>query len=129
KAGENYNWMQLRNRSLKNYIPDHYELGYMLVAYGREKYGDEFWKKVTQDAAAYKSLVYPFQKAIKRHAGISYKTFRKNALDYFKDQLIMNDSATASALRTEKYSNEQHPIFNEVGDIIYLKSSFDEIPV
>ena len=129
KTGENYNWMQLRNGSLKNYIPDHYELGYMLVAYGREKYGDEFWKKVTQDAAAYKGLVYPFQKAIKRHAGISYKAFRKDALKYFKDQFNVNDSEVVSASKPEKYSNEQHPIFNEAGDIIYLKSSFDEIPV
>lgn len=129
KTGENYNWMQLRNGSLKNYIPDHYELGYMLVAYGREKYGDEFWKKVTQDAAAYKSLVYPFQKAIKRHSGISYKTFRENALNYFKVQLDVNDSEAVSASKPEKYSNEQHPVFNEEGDIIYLKSSFDEIPV
>lgn len=123
-----YNWMQLRNGSLKNFIPNHYELGYMLVAYGREKYGDEFWKDVTQDAAAYKGLIYPFQKAIKKYAGISYKSFRKDAFNYFKDQLNVYDSITATASKPEKYSNEQYPVFNDDGDIIFLKSSFDEIP-
>jgi hypothetical protein len=53
-AGKHYSYMQLRNGSYKNYIPDHYPLGYMLVAYGREKYGDDFWKNVTADAAAFK---------------------------------------------------------------------------
>ena len=128
EEGENYNWMQLRNGSLKNYIPDHYELGYMLVAYGREKYGDSFWKKVTQDAASYKGLFYPFQKAIKRYAGISYKTFRGNALNYFKDQLNVKDPEGRLFSKSEKYINEQYPTFNEKGEIIYLKNSFDEIP-
>ncbi len=128
EKGINYNWMQLRNGSLKNYVPNHYELGYILVAYGREKYGDEFWKEVTQDAAAYKNLIYPFQKAIKRHAGVPYKTFRKKALNYFKDQFSVNESITASSKKTEKYSNEQYPVFNEEGDILFLKNSFDEIP-
>jgi len=53
-ANKNYSWMKLRNGSYKNFVPDHYELGFLLVSYGREKYGDEFWKNVTQNAAAFK---------------------------------------------------------------------------
>lgn len=60
-----YSWMKLRNGSMKDYIPNHYNLGYLLVNYGREKYGDDFWTKVTTDASAYKGLFYPFQTAIK----------------------------------------------------------------
>ncbi|MEO5781950.1 MAG: hypothetical protein ABIQ07_01685, partial [Ginsengibacter sp.] len=50
QADKNYSWMKLRNGSYKDFIPDHYALGYLLVAYGREKYGDDFWKNVTHDA-------------------------------------------------------------------------------
>ena len=64
-AKKDYSWMKLRNGSYKDFTPDHYRLGYMLAAYGREKYGDDFWKKVTRDAATYKGLFYPFQKAVK----------------------------------------------------------------
>jgi hypothetical protein len=84
QAGKKYSWMKLRNGSLKDFVPNHYYLGYLLVNYGREKYGSDFWTKVTTDASAYKGLVYPFQTAIKKHAGIDYKTFRENALDYYK---------------------------------------------
>jgi hypothetical protein len=68
-ADKKYSWMKLRNGSYKDFIPDHYALGYLLVAYGREKYGDDFWKNVTHDAAAFKGLFYPFQKAIKKYSG------------------------------------------------------------
>ena len=82
---KNYSWMKLRNGSLKDYVPNHYPLGYLLVNYGYEKYGTDFWKKVTQDAAAYKGLFYPFQKAIQKHSGVNYKTFRQQAFDHYKE--------------------------------------------
>ncbi|HKO81887.1 MAG TPA: hypothetical protein VJU78_15885, partial [Chitinophagaceae bacterium] len=47
QAGKKYSWMKLRNGSLKDYVPDHYNLGYPLVNYGYEKYGLDFWSKVT----------------------------------------------------------------------------------
>ncbi|HEY4335656.1 MAG TPA: hypothetical protein VGM89_07155, partial [Puia sp.] len=52
-ADKGYSWMKLRNGSLRDYVPDHYPLGYMLIAYGRERYGDDFWRKVGRDAAAF----------------------------------------------------------------------------
>ena len=41
-AGKNYSWMKLRNGSYRDFVPDHYHLGYMLAAYGREKAGNDF---------------------------------------------------------------------------------------
>src|SRR6185295_13734080 len=41
-ANKNYSWMKLRNGSYKDFVPDHYALGFLLVSYGREKYGDKF---------------------------------------------------------------------------------------
>lgn len=84
QSGKHYSWMKLRNGSLKDYVPNHYYLGYLLVNYGREKYGADFWTKVTHDASAYKGLFYPFQTAIKKYTGINYKAFYSNAFDYYK---------------------------------------------
>jgi hypothetical protein len=83
-TGKNYSWMKLRNGSMKDYVPNYYPLGYLLVNYGREKYGLDFWSKVTKDASAYRGLFYPMQKAIKRYAGVDYKTFRKDAFAYYR---------------------------------------------
>jgi hypothetical protein len=81
---KNYSWMKLRNNSMKDYVPNHYPLGYLMVNYGREKYGLDFWSKVTHDASAFKGLFYPFQRAVKKYSGVDYKTFRTDAFDYYK---------------------------------------------
>ena len=79
KDGKQYNYQQLRNGSYINSIPNHYNLGYLLVHYGYQQYGPDFWKKVIQDAAQYKGLFYPFQKAVKRVSGLSFSQFRAAA--------------------------------------------------
>src|SRR5436190_3161119 len=89
-SGKDYRWMKLRNGSLKHYVPNHYYLGYLLVNYGYSKYGNDFWKKVTSDASAFKGLVYPFQHAIKKHTGIEYKKFVADAFDFYKSELQTN---------------------------------------
>ena len=56
-AGKQYPYQQLRNGSLRKYIPDHYDLGYLLVAYGRKQYGEDIWRKVTDDAVRFKPFL------------------------------------------------------------------------
>lgn len=128
-AGKNYNWMKLRNGSLKDFVPDHYALGFLLVSYGREKYGDDFWKNVTHDAASFKNLFYPFQHAIKKYSGIDYVTFRKEALDFFKKEF---DSPPLEGLGEAKalgsFQDEQFPTYTEDGSLIFVKANYKEIP-
>ena len=62
-----YSWMKLRSGSYRDYTPDHYELGYQLVAYGYEKYGENFWRKVTQDAVQFKGIFFSYKKAIEKY--------------------------------------------------------------
>lgn len=132
---KNYSWMKLRNGSLKDYVPNHYPLGYFLVNYGYEKYGSDFWKKVTQDAAAYKRLFYPFQQAIKQHAGVDYKTFRKQAFDHYKlnSDMQINQEAGAGEQKitnpTLSYvTNYFFPYQLDDGSVLYLKSSYRKRP-
>ena len=127
QAGKKYSWMKLRNGSLKDYVPNHYYLGYLLVNYGREKYGIDFWTKVTKDASAYKGLLYPFQAAIKRHAGIEYKKFREEAFDFYKRK-----SERVSSSRDEylfpvkkKYVNNYYfPYSAGTDSLVYLKDGY-----
>jgi len=63
-------YMTLRNGSLQYIIPSHYELGYLLVSYGAEKYGNDLWNKVTADASAFKPLFYPLQGAIRKYTEV-----------------------------------------------------------
>ena len=93
-----YSWMKIRNGSYRDYTPNHYPLGYMLVAYGREKYGNDFWERTAVETAAFKSFFYPLQKAIYRNAGISYDSFHSKALDYFRSQVPATAYSSPAAI-------------------------------
>lgn len=127
-AGKNYSWMKLRNGSLKDFVPDHYRLGYMMVAYGREKYGPDFWKKVTDDAVRYKGLFYPFQRAVKKYAGVDYKTFRENTLQYY--QKTAGDTIDPAFRPGPKHFlvDEEFPQWIDDNRIVMVKSSYKKIP-
>ncbi len=130
-SGKNYSWMKMRNGSLKDFIPSHYHLGFLLVNYGYEKYGSDFWKKVTSDAASYKGLFYPFQQAIKRHAGIDYKKFRDEALAFYKNKpesTNVPDEQVITPLTKSHVSNYIHPYQLGNDTLLYLKSTFRKIP-
>lgn len=127
-----YNFMQMRNGSLRNYIPGHYELGYLLTAYGREKYGDDFWQKVTQDAAAFKPLFYPMQGSVKKYAGINYDQFVTDALGFYKQQWQKENTVLKPKwiTSTEKNNvvNYQYPYSTKDGSLIVLKNTREDIP-
>ena len=129
---KNYSWMKLRSGSLKDFTPGHYEVGYMLTAYGYEKYGDDFWRKVTDDAVRFKGVFYAFPNAIKRHSGVSYKQFREDALAYFKEKTlpaIVVDKQENFITPTEKNNVVSYRFPAVVGEdtLLVTKSSYKEI--
>ncbi len=123
-ADKNYSWMKLRNGSLKDYIPDWYPMGYMLVAYGREKYGNEVWRNITHDAASYSSLFYPMQSAIKKHAGITFKDFRIDGLNYFKQQYQYKPVVQPP---NNSVINQEFPAYVNDSTLIYVTTTYDKI--
>lgn len=120
----NYSWMKLRNGSLKDYVPDHYELGYLLVNYGYLKYGPDFWGKVTRDATAFKGLIYPFQKAIEKYTGVDYKTFRQQALDYYKHDV---SKKRTDIVARETVSNYYFPQYISEDSLLYVRDSYSSL--
>jgi hypothetical protein len=125
-AGRNYSYMKLRNGSYVDYVPDHYPLGYMLVAYGREKYGDTFWKNVTHDAASFKGFFYPFQHAVKKYSGESFVDFKNEGLSYFKKQF--HDPTIQPVGNKQAFDSQEFPAFMSDSIIVYLKSTYNRLP-
>ena len=125
QAGKDYSWLKLRNGSYKDYVPNHYPLGYLLVNYGYLQHGNDFWQKVSTDASAFKGLFYPFQKAIKRHAGVDFKQFRKEALLFYRQEVETEETAGRKDKTVTNYYFPQ-----SIGDdsLLYLKESYRQIP-
>src|SRR2546423_4899320 len=124
--GKKYSWMKLRNGSYKDFVPDHYQLGYLLVNYGYLKYGGGFWKKVTEDATAFKGLIYPFQRAIKKYTGENYKSFRKEALNYYKQKIA--EIKETNILKNKRVTRFFFPQYINSDSLLYLKTSYKKLP-
>jgi hypothetical protein len=131
-AHKGYSWMKLRNGSLRDYVPDHYKLGYMMVAYGRDKFGADIWGKITDEAVRYNGLFYPFQRAVKKYTGMDYKTFRREAMDHFKASLATTpqDSTVDRWAQQHRHfvSNEEYPQWIDDQTLIFVSSSYKKVP-
>jgi hypothetical protein len=124
QEGKNYRLSKLLNGSLKDYVPDHYQLGYLVTNYGYKKYGTDFWKNVTRDASAFKGVLYPFRKAIKQYSGLPYKEFMQQALNDYQQKIKPGKNAPNNKVVT----NYHFPQFIGKDSLVYLKNSYQTIP-
>lgn len=131
-ANRSYGYQKLRSGSLKDFVPNHYDLGYLLVAYGYQHHGQDFWAKVTDDAVRFKGLVYPFQKAIRRHSGTSFSGFVKQALDSFRtNNLASFDKDLVGQLGkadTRRVVDHLYPVWVGGDSILSLRKPYNRQP-
>jgi len=131
--GRNYNYQKARNRSYKDLVPNHYRLGYAMLMYGREKYGNDVWQSIFVDAARYKPLLYSFSNALKRKTGFKTKEFYKKTYQELKqtyteqvNNLDLSPTEKINTARKKTVTNYRFPYFLKSGEIICLKSSFQK---
>ena len=118
--------------SYRDYIPDHYELGYQICSYAYERYGENVWDKV-----AWYGSRNPYVLATTRVAlGKFYKTnvqklFRETFDElerYWASLPVTEDSAaTLTELPEKNYTTYQWPL--PLGDtaVLALKTDLDRV--
>ena len=121
--------------SLKEFVPNWYPLGYYMVSYARQKYGEDIWAKVVNDAVRYKGLFYPFSKGLKRHAGVStkelYNETRLELDSLWKQNVTLrseeNVAKTINSIEKSTFTQYTNPHFLNNGNLVVQKSAFNEI--
>ena len=134
-AHTDYSYQKIRNGSLQDLVPDHYPLGYMLCAYGRQQYGNQFWKKVTQDAVRYKGLFYPLSRSIQRRTGENVREFYHSALSFYQkhwtasyDSSWKTRSVAYTKTNPRLVTNYRYPVFINADTLLVLRSTFRNVP-
>lgn len=133
-SGKNYTYLQARNDSYKNLLPDHYPLGYAILNYGRNHFGPEMWPKVLADAGRYRTILYPFAGALKRQTKmgtgkmyrLAYQEMKENWEKELKT-LELTPTQPLTKLPKKTVTNYTFPHFLEDGSLIYLKSSYKQL--
>ncbi len=128
----NYTYMKAQNGSFRDYVPDHYTLGYLLCSYGRDSFGNDFWKNVLGRTAWYRGIIYPFSNAVMKYTKLSTRKLYKKAFNEYREQWHIADSLlvlTPSQRLDEPrktITSYRYPVFLDNGDLLVCKYSYDE---
>ncbi len=86
--------------SFKDFVPNHYELGYQLVAAARKQYGADIWDKVLDNVALKPYTFFPFTFGLRKHTGMTKAKL-------FNQTMIMLDSAWTAQKDQHEYTPSQ----------------------
>ncbi len=123
-AGRNYSLMKWMNGSLKDYVPNHYQFGYLLTNYGYTQFGDAFWEKVVHDASAYRGLPTPMRSAVKKHSGMRFRNFVQEAFRDYREELPRPKEAEPKGLVRQQF----FPQMIGQDSLLFLESSYRHLP-
>lgn len=124
-----YHYTKQTLGSFKDFVPDHYVIGYHIVASSRAMYSYNLWNTALDRTAKYPYTLNPFSKGIRLVAGVNKKDLYNESIKYLDSIWTSNKSSNYKPVtihRTKVYTNYIHPFyFGE--NIIALKSSLAEI--
>jgi hypothetical protein len=132
-SGLRFNYQKVRNGSLRHFVPDHYQSGYLLCRYGREQYGNDFWKPVLRDAARIRSVLYPFAGAVKRYSGLRIRDFYARAMDDYQQrwETTARDETAVQFVtdpaRPDNFTSYRYPQYAGDSTLIAYKVSYRNI--
>ena len=65
-----YNYDKASFGSFKNYVPNHYNMGYHLTSYVKEMHGIQTWDSVLNRVSKFPLRPFPFSSALKKYTGL-----------------------------------------------------------
>lgn len=116
--------------SYKEYVPDHYQLGYQICSYAYDRYGENVWNKVTRYGARNLYVIATARVALGKYYDTSSHELFRAAFDDLKrywDSLPQEqDSAEALVeLPEDNYTTYSWPLPLDDSTALVLKSDFD----
>ncbi|WP_116125223.1 hypothetical protein [Lewinella sp. IMCC34183] len=130
-----YRYAKARNGSFRDLVPDHYRYGYAMITYGRERFGNDVWKPVLQEGAAFRGLFYPFSRALKRQTGLTTRDI------YYRTMADLEQQQDSTLARrrplvegeplggTDRDVRDYRFAFTDgQGHLLALRSSYEQLP-
>ncbi len=120
--------------SFRDHIPDIYQLGYLMVAYNRAKYGTKLWENVLDYDGKYSFSLFPFYFSLKKSTGLSRtklyeKTFYEldSAWICKSKEIQYSDVVIINKRTNDVYTSYRNPCYYNDTTIIAEKSGIDDV--
>ena len=115
--------------SFKDFVPDHYQFGYQLAAWSRERYGDDMWSRVMEYGARRPYTILTTKWALKRYYRTSVDEIARNTLDdlarFWRSQPVEENSARIVPTVTTSYTVYDAPMRLDDTTLLALKKDMD----
>lgn len=114
--------------SYRDFVPDHYQLGYQIASYSYTRYGENIWDKVAWYGARNPYLLFTVPKSLGKFYGTSVpRLFRETFADLrrFWDSLpeVANSTRSVTPLPAGNYTSYTYPV--EVNDTLVVAVKSD----
>ena len=135
EADRLYSFSKATMGSYKHHIPNHYELGYLMVRYGRRTYGDDLWIDFQQYAARKPYLLDPTWFSLRKHGIRSKKQFYMDALQDYRQHWTAMASGRSftpyvewNGQQKRQYTSYTFPQVISESMLFAYKTGIDQIP-
>lgn len=134
EKGERYSFSKASLGSYKEYVPNHYQLGYLMVRYGRRTFGDSFWTDLEDYTARKPYLIAPSWFSMRKYGINSKNELYNSAMDLYSShwqkslQSRTLQSGHEWSQKGQHYTSYNFPQFINDSLIIAYKSGLDQIP-
>lgn len=123
--------------SYKQLVPNHYQTGYLLTAFGRKVSGRNTWQQVQDRVAQFPHGIlptpWPFAVGMKRHFGYNQKQFYHHAMDslqlFWDGWTPANEPQQYEPLTSENstdYVDYRSPVLSHDGTLYAIRRTYDE---
>ncbi len=130
-----FNYSKQYLRSYKDFIPNHYVLGYHFSTYIKNNYGAKAMEDIVEKTWNVPFIPFEYSFAMKKATGKKMPMLYNQMMDELKtqwegqiEQENISNFETISARTTKRFTNYDYPQPIDGGGVLLLKSGLDDIP-
>lgn len=133
--GRIYKYDKILNGSFRDYVPDHYQTGYQMMAWSYAKYDPQMWKKALKLTAQAPFTLIPVNLSLLKSSSLTKKRLFRETFDTLKTLWRADDIGSGSESyeilnppKGKKYVNYYSPVLAGNDSIIAVKTSLTDPP-
>jgi hypothetical protein len=125
----NYRYDKIINGSYRDFVPDHYESGYQMVAWAVAMHDTSIWNKVLRFTGNYPFTINPVNLSLSRNTGLNKRKLYMEAFDSLRNiwsRNLPSDTRTyerINPVREERYVSYHSPVFAGKDSIVAIRTS------
>lgn len=127
-SGRQYSLYKAYLGSYRDYIPNHWRLGYLMVTHVRSRYGASAWDNIIDRTTLFSLSPFRFSGSLKKETGKNARQIYKETMDELEtlwkeqlDQVTITEASTVNTARKKVWTSYQFARYTADDSLIALK--------